>query len=83
MTARLVRLTRTTMAAICAMVVLVAGGTTAALATTSAVPTTGTITGTISDPSGYPLAGITIQLWDNGAVEGSLVATATTWYLVR
>ena len=78
MTARLVRLTRTTLAAICAMVVLVAGGTTAALATTSAVPTTGTITGTISDPSGYPLAGITIQLWDNGADEGSLVATATT-----
>lgn len=78
MTARLVRLTGTILAAICAMVVLVAVGTTAAIATTSATSTTGTITGTISDPSAYPLSGITVQLWDNGPDEGSLVATTTT-----
>lgn len=78
MTARLARLTWTTVAAICAMVVLVAGGTTAAIATTSASSTTGNITGTISDPSGYPLSGVTVRLWDNGPDEGSLVATTTT-----
>ena len=78
MTAQLTRLTWTSVAAICAMVVLVAGGTTAAIATTSAASTTGTITGTISDPGGYPLSGMSVQLWDNGPDEGSLVATTTT-----
>ena len=66
------------MAAICAMVVLVAGGTTAAIATTSAAATTDTITGTITDSSGYPLPGITIRLFDDGPDDGSLVDTATT-----
>jgi hypothetical protein len=72
------RLTRTTVAAICAMVVLIAGGTTAAIATTTAAPTTVTITGTISDPGGYPLAGIKIELFKDGADEGTYVGTATT-----
>ncbi len=66
------------MAVICAMVVLVAGGTTAAIATTSAAATTDTITGTITDSSGYPLPGITIRLFDDGPDEGSLVDTTTT-----
>lgn len=78
MTARLAHLTRTTMAAICTMVVLVTAGTTAAIATTSAAPTTATITGTISDPSGYPLAGITIELFKDGGDEGTYIGTTTT-----
>ena len=76
MTARLIRLTRITVAIICAMV-LVGGGTTAAIAATSA-STTGTITGTISDPGGYPLAGIKVKLFKDGADEGTYVGTATT-----
>lgn len=78
MTARLVRLTGTTVAAICALVVLIAGGTTAAVAATSATATMDTITGTISDPSGYPLAAIKIRLFKDGADEGTLVGTTTT-----
>ena len=78
MIARLARLTRTTTAAICAMVVLVVAGTTAAIATTSAASTTGAVTGTISDPSGYPLAGITVRLYDDGPDDGDLVGTTTT-----
>jgi len=78
MTARLARLTRSTVAAICAMVVLVAGGTTAAIATTSAAPSGAVVTGTIFDPSGYPLSGITVQLYRDGPDEGTLVGTTTT-----
>lgn len=79
MTARLARLTRTTMAALIAFVALVAGGTTAAIATTSALTTTTiTLTGTISDPSGYPLANIKILLFKDGTDEGTLIGTTTT-----
>ena len=78
MNARPARLTRTTVSIIGAVLILVGGGTTAALATTSIASTSGNITGTISDPSGYPLAGITVRLWDNGPDEGSLVGTTTT-----
>ncbi|KQV75116.1 hypothetical protein ASC61_08935 [Aeromicrobium sp. Root344] len=78
MTARLAGLTRTTVAAICAMVVLVAGGTTAAIATTSAAPAGAVVTGTIFDPSGYPLSGITIRLFRDGPDEGTLVDTTRT-----
>jgi protocatechuate 3,4-dioxygenase beta subunit len=53
-------------------------GTTAAIATASTASTTGTITGTISDPSGYPLPGITIRLFKDGADEGTLVGRTTT-----
>lgn len=66
------------MAAICAMVVLAAAGTTAAIATTSATSTGVTITGTISDASGYPLAGIKIEMFADGADEGTHVGTTTT-----
>lgn len=43
-------------------------------------PTVGTttVTGTISDPSGYPLAGIEIRLYDGGSCDGSLVESTTT-----
>lgn len=78
MTARLARLTRTTMAAICAMVVLVTAGTTAAIATAAAEPATVTVTGTVSDPSGYPLAGIKVELYKDGPDEGTYIATTTT-----
>ncbi|KAA1395350.1 carboxypeptidase-like regulatory domain-containing protein [Aeromicrobium ginsengisoli] len=78
MTARLARLTRTTVAAICAMVVLVAGGTTAAIATASAAPAGAVVTGTIFDPSGYPLTGITVRLFRDGPDEGTLVDTTRT-----
>lgn len=44
--------------------------------TTTGTVSTGTITGTISDPQGYPLAGITIRLYDDG--HGTLVDTTTT-----
>jgi hypothetical protein len=39
---------------------------------------TTTVTGTIYDPSGYPLAGIEIRLYDGGPADGSLVETTTT-----
>lgn len=39
---------------------------------------TTTVTGTIYDPSGYPLAGIEIRLYDGGPRDGSLVETTTT-----
>lgn len=44
--------------------------------TTTASPAPVTIKGTISDTDGYPLAGITIRLYDDG--DGSLVDTTTT-----
>jgi hypothetical protein len=44
--------------------------------TTTAPPAPVTINGTICDPEGYPLAGITIRLYDDG--HGSLVDTTTT-----
>jgi protocatechuate 3,4-dioxygenase beta subunit len=66
------------MAAVCTVVLLIVGGTTAAIATAAAETGPGTITGTISDPSGYPLAGITVRLYDDGPDDGSLVGTATT-----
>jgi hypothetical protein len=49
-----------------------------ARAATHATVGTTTITGTISDPKGYPLAGITVRLYDDGAHDGSLVDTTTT-----
>jgi 5-hydroxyisourate hydrolase-like protein (transthyretin family) len=39
---------------------------------------TATVTGTAFDPNGYPLAGIEIRLYDDGARDGSLVDTTTT-----
>lgn len=46
--------------------------------TTTASPAPVIIKGTISDTSGYPLAGITIRLYDDGPDGGSLVSTTTT-----
>ena len=76
MTARLVRLARTGTIALCAVMVLIGGSQT--MATAARVASTGTVTGTISDPGGYPLAGITIRLYDDGPDDGSVVGTATT-----
>ena len=52
----------------------------AALLTRVATGTVGTttVTGTIFDPDGYPLAGIEIRLYDGGPGDGSLVETTTT-----
>jgi hypothetical protein len=46
--------------------------------TGTVAPATVTIMGTISDPSGYPLAGITIVLFEDGRDEGTRFGTATT-----
>ncbi|KQV75117.1 hypothetical protein ASC61_08940 [Aeromicrobium sp. Root344] len=46
--------------------------------TTTLAPSTVAITGTISDPEGYPLAGILVALFANGRDEGVRVETATT-----
>jgi hypothetical protein len=57
------------------MVALVAGGTAAAITTATAATGTGTISGTVSDPGGYPVAGATIKV---SAYGGASAGTATT-----
>jgi len=46
--------------------------------TTTLAATTVAITGTISDPEGYPLAGITVALFAHGRDEGTRMDTTTT-----
>jgi hypothetical protein len=46
--------------------------------TRTAAPAAITVSGTISDPGGYPLAGITVALFEGGPVEGSRLGTTTT-----
>ena len=45
---------------------------------TPAAPATITITGTISDPGGYPLAGITVALFEGGRDEDGMRLDTTT-----
>lgn len=59
-----------------AALALVAGG--AATTMASAAPGTGKISGTISDPSGYPIAGAQLRLYDSESDDRNLVGTATT-----
>lgn len=46
--------------------------------TTTLAPSTVAVAGTISDPEGYPLAGITVALFANGRDEGVRIETTTT-----
>jgi len=45
---------------------------------TTKVALSAVVTGTISDPSGYPLAGITVALFTEGRDEGTRLDTTTT-----
>lgn len=74
MTARRTRFTRAALA-IGTVVTLTVGGA-AALTAANAAPGAGTIAGTISDPSGYPLAGVTIRAFDAGGPAGTTTTNA-------